>query len=370
MSESDVAAPGGDAVAAAPVVTATPAESRPMNASEAGRALSEWRKQKSQAPAVESAPAPAVEQHSPSQEVDAAPPQEAPGEVETQAIEPADDLPPIEPPRSWTTEEKERFQTLPRELQAYLTEREQERDRDLRRRQNEAAEARKAVEAQQAEAAKAREQYEVALPQLLQLVQQQGGEFSDIKSFGDVERLAAEDPVKYIRWQAHQQKVQAVQQEMQAAQQRQAQEMSDKWATFAQEQDKLIAEQVPELADPDRAPKLREQAVNVLRDLGFNDDELNRLYNGQQGVSLRDARVQRLILDGVKYREAKAKAAQPAPKPLPPVQRPGVAPDKGAHKIALVQDAANRLNNSKGQNAIRAAADLLKAQRQAAGRRP
>jgi hypothetical protein len=53
-------------------------------------------------------------------------------------------LPPIDPPRSWTKAEKERFQSLPRETQEYLHTREQEREREFRRGQNEAAEQRKA----------------------------------------------------------------------------------------------------------------------------------------------------------------------------------------------------------------------------------
>jgi hypothetical protein len=85
---------------------------------------------------------------------------------ETQATEPEGNLPPIEPPRSWTTEEKERFKSLPRELQAYLSEREQERDRDVRRRQNEAADERKAAQAEREAVARARQQYEAALPVL------------------------------------------------------------------------------------------------------------------------------------------------------------------------------------------------------------
>ena len=65
---------------------------------------------------------------------------QAPGE-QTESAEPeAAAPPPIEPPRSWTKDEKERFQSLPRETQEYLATREQERDREFRRSQNEAAE--------------------------------------------------------------------------------------------------------------------------------------------------------------------------------------------------------------------------------------
>ena len=77
---------------------------------------------------------------------DAAPPQEAPGE-QTEAAEPAPEEPPIAPPRSWTKAEKERFATLPRETQEYLAERETERDREVRRSQNETAEKLKGLTA-------------------------------------------------------------------------------------------------------------------------------------------------------------------------------------------------------------------------------
>jgi hypothetical protein len=139
---------GGESAIVAPTPV-TPAESRPMNASEAGRALSEWRKQKNSAPAPSAAPAAAVEQSLPSHEDNAAPPLEVPGEVETQAPDPeASELPPIEPPRSWTKEEKEEFASYPREAQEKIARREQDREAALRRSQNEAADQRKAIEAE------------------------------------------------------------------------------------------------------------------------------------------------------------------------------------------------------------------------------
>jgi hypothetical protein len=50
-----------------------------------------------------------------------------------------------EPPKSWTKEAKLRFLELPADLQAYLVIREKQRDREVRRAQNEAADARKAL---------------------------------------------------------------------------------------------------------------------------------------------------------------------------------------------------------------------------------
>jgi hypothetical protein len=56
----------------------------------------------------------------------------------------------IAPPRSWGRAEKIAFLNLPRDLQLFYSEREAQRDQEVRRCQNEAAKARKALaEAQQ-----------------------------------------------------------------------------------------------------------------------------------------------------------------------------------------------------------------------------
>jgi hypothetical protein len=45
----------------------------------------------------------------------------------------------IEPPRSWRAEEKELFLTLPADIKAVVSRREQQREKELRRLQNETA---------------------------------------------------------------------------------------------------------------------------------------------------------------------------------------------------------------------------------------
>src|SRR5258708_10316537 len=113
-----------------------------------------------------------------------------PGETE-RADPAASELPTIDPPRSWTKEDKDLFTSLPRDTQQRIAERERSREGDFSRRQQEAAEKSKALEAERSKAEQARQQYEGALPQLLQtLQQQQAGEFADIKTLADVERLA------------------------------------------------------------------------------------------------------------------------------------------------------------------------------------
>lgn len=368
MSDIAATAPAGDSAPVADVAIPTHVAGGdgPLSLRDAQRSVTDWRRKGAAQERTEqqqeaSAPAATPAQES-APEADAAPPQEAPGE--TQEAEPA--LPPIEPPRSWTKEEKERWQSLPRETQEYLASREQERDREIRRSQNEAAEKLKGMTAKEQQLEQARQQYEAALPALLQSVQQaMAGEFADIKSMADVEKMAAEDWPRYVRWDAAQKKVAAVQQEVRASQERQAHETQSKFVEFAKREDELFLEKAPEFADKEAAAKLQGAAIEVLRDLGFAEDELAKLWNGQDRLSLRDHRVQLLIRDGIKYREAKSAATKAVAKPLPPVQRPGVAQPKGAAQAQQIETLSKQLENASGVNALRAAAKLTAMRRSA-----
>jgi hypothetical protein len=288
------------------------------------------------------------------------PPQEAPAETTEQQPEPAE--PTIEPPRSWTKEEKEEFATYPREAQEKIARREQERETALRRSQNDAAEKLKGLTAKEQEAEQVRQNYEKALPALLQQLQAaQAGQFADIKTQEDVTRLATEDWPRFAQWQAHQMQVARVESEVKATQERQAQDYQKRWASFANEQDQKLVERAPELADKSKASKIAEQAKAVLTDIGFSDQELGQAWNGEASVSLRDHRLQLLILDAVKYREAKT--AKPQPKPVPPVQRPGVAPPRG--NAPELQTLSRKLESS---GKIDDAVALVMARRRAAAR--
>jgi len=361
-----------EANATTEVASETPApESPPVSDKitsirEAARQLSNWRKEK-QATSADEAPA-AVEDESPPEptsgegEGDAA--EEPP--IETQETDAAEDLPPVEPPRSWSKEDKETFKGLPRETQERLAERERSREVDFNRRQQDAAEKQKALEAQLSAAEQTRQQYEAALPILLQNLQQaQAGEFSDIQTMADVEKMAREDWPRYVLWDAQQKKIAAVHQEMITSQQRQEAEHTQQWRDFATKEDSLFAEKVPEIADPEKGPKLRDAAVSVLRDLGFSNDELTKAWNGQEKLSLRDHRFQQILVDAVKYREAKTKA-KTQPKPVPPVaQRPGVSRGPNVAAEEAVKALEQKLDKT---GSAKDAARLLIARRKMAAR--
>jgi hypothetical protein len=242
-----------------------------------------------------------------------------------------------------------------------LLEHDSEVSKGVRNAQNEAAEQRKQYETQAQAAEQARQQYEAALPVLMQqLHDAHAGEFADVRSIQDVEKLAVEDPVRYLKWDAQQKKIAAVAQQMDAAQQRQAHQYEQMWTDFAQKQDEILAERVPELKDKTRAAKVAESAKATLKDVGFTDQELSALYHGKLSLSLRDARVQQLVVDAVRYREAKS-AVKPAPKSVPPVQRPGVAQPRGQGEA--VQALKDKFEKTGG---LKDAAALLIARRRSA----
>ena len=214
-----------------------------------------------------------------------------------------------------------------------------------------------------------RQQYEQALPQLLATLQAQAaGEFADVRTIQDVERLAREDWPRYLQWDLQQKKLAAIQQEMLGAQQRQVQEQQQQFAAFARREDALFAEKIPEMADPVKAAALQTSAVAMLKDLGFDEAQLARAYNAQGEFSLRDHRVQMLVVDALRYREAQAKAKTLVThaKPVPPVQRPGTAPSKGQAQADTIANLERQLVGAKGANALRLAAQLTQARRNAA----
>lgn len=322
----------------------------------AARALSHARQQRS---TPTEASATAVEPKESPATVDAAPPAtEAPGA--TKEADPAEE-PSIEPPRSWTKEAKDRWQSLPRDTQEYLAQREQERDGEFRRSQNEAAEKLKGLTAKETAAEQARQKYETALPEVQRTIESQiGAQFPDVKTMADVERLATEDWPRFIQWQAAQMKLASVAQEAQLAKSRQDKDSSDKLASFIAEQDKLFLDKAPEMKDSTKAAALAKSARTMLESIGFTDTELGSLWSGSDKLSLRDHRTQLLIRDAARYRDAQAQVAKPLPKPVPQVQKPGVSRPAGAANADEVGALTKRLEQT---GSVRDAVALLRARR-------
>lgn len=364
----DTAVTADSGAMAEPAVAFNAGGDGPLTPAEAARSVIDQRNKliaKSRGEREEpAAPAETTEESAP--EADAAPAEAQPsGEKEVQ--EPEEKLPPIQAPNSWTKEEKEEFATYPREAQEKIARREQERESALRRSQNEHAEKQKGLTAKEQEIEAARQKYESALPALLETLQnERAGEFSDIKSVSDLEKLSRDDPFRYLQWTARQQKIAAVENELRTAQDRQTQEQSKRWSEFASREDELVLEKIPELADETKAPALREKAKSILKDIGFSDGELGNLYNGKSALSLRDNRIQQLVFKAIKYDEAQKAAKTAEKKPLPPVQKPGVAASRGNADQAKIAELNKQLESASGARAAKIAVELQALRRAAA----
>ena len=275
-------------------------------------------------------------------------PEEAPRE-DAKEVEPEDKLPPIDPPRSWTKEEKEEFATYPREAQEKIARREQERETNLRRSQNEIAEQRKAAQAEREEAAKARQTYESKLTSTIKVMEDAlQAEFGDIKDLSDVRKLQAEDPFRFQAWQVRQMELTAAKAEELQVNQRQAQEKQSKRSAYEDEQNKLLLELVPEMGEPKKAAELRDRAVKMLTDdLGLKNDQLSRWMADDIGHEiLSNAAIQKIIADGLKLKDIQNAPKAVAAKPLPQVQRPGVARPAGAVDSENIQALEKRLTQT------------------------
>lgn len=268
------------------------------------------------------------------------------------------EVPPIEPPKSWTAEQREKFAALPRDAQEIIAERESARDADLSRRQNETAEQRKALEAKQQAVEQERTKAEQSAEMTLRVLHAQFmQEFSDVT---DPAKLAAEDPFRAIQYQTKLQSIKDLASHVQTQQQERKSAEAKAFTDWAKEQDDKFAENYKEFADPVKGEKNREQAFNYFEKLGFTRDELAQKYNTPE---FRDWRVQKAFWDAARFNAAqeKAKAAVAAPKP--PVQRPGTTSRASSTEsnIAALEAQLSKAHSVDDQ--IRLSAQILRLER-------
>lgn len=303
----------------------------------------------------------AAQQESPQDGADAGP-ETVPSEIA--AADPAD-APSIEPPRSWSKEDKELFNSLPPETQQRVAERERSRESDFLRRQTEATDKTKALEAKEAAADQARQQYESAAQNALQVLQQQqASEFADIKTHADVNKLATDDPFRFAQWQARQMQIQAQAQEVQQLTQQREQEKSKTFEAWSKEQDEKFTKQFPEFADTEKGPKVRTAVTSYLtKEVGVPEAALQKLW----GTDLfRDAMWQRVVYDASRFHAAQQAAKSAVQAPKPQVQRPGTVSTKAERSAVDIGALEKKLDNATSTRSQIAAAAALRAAKRSA----
>lgn len=255
----------------------------------------------------------ATPQDSP-QSGDAAP-GETPPSGDDQAKEPQGDPAPIDPPVSWDAEAKERFAKLPRDDQEYLAQRESERDREVRRLQNESADVRKAAEADRDKAFQQLSPFQQQLSQLADaMLQEVMGEFADIKSPADAARLSQEDPARYVRFDGKMKLLQAANAASAQLQHQQNQRNAEERAKILREEFGKLKDTAPLLVDEKTAPAERAAVVKYLTDQQFLPENIDNII---------DHRHLTMVWKSMKYDQAQAAAAKAKVTNLPRVIKPG-----------------------------------------------
>ncbi len=296
---------------------------------------------------------------------DNAAPDEDQAHGEDEGVDPeAEELPPIERPKSWAKEDQAEWDDLPRSLQEKLAAREDTREKAIRKGQNEAAEKLKGLTAKEQAAEQARQGYEDHARQALQvLMREQQRDFADIKNMDDVRNMAQSDPLRYLQWQAHQQELQVQAAAVREADQRKANELQTKRAAYNTEQRAKLSELVPELADDKAFNATWERAMPELDKLGFSKERLAQLASTETGYEiLLSAGFQKLIADSLKLQDMQAAAKKQMTKPVPHVQRPGARRPSGNSDSEKLQALTNRLTTTGN---VKDAAALLIARRSA-----
>jgi hypothetical protein len=257
---------------------------------------------------------------------------EAPGPEEDQATGEEDEgesdqATVIAPPRSWPAEAREAFKALPPDLQKVIAERDAEQTTTFNRQVQEAAEKRKAADAELQAASNERRQYLANLSAVVsQLATQAAGEFADIKTPQDLERLATEDPQRFLRWQARRDALQAAQAEHAAVLEQQRAEDARRFNGYLGEERKHLLEKMPELGDPKKAKAIQAESTAYLKEIGFSDQEIGTVVDHRLALVVRDA---------VAWRKSQAAAKTAAAKKVvnvPKVTKPGAGSDVKAER--------------------------------------
>lgn len=265
--------------------------------------------------------------------------------------------PPIEAPRSWTKADKEAFASLPRDTQERILALDRTRELELRRGQNEAAEQRRAAEAlaQQAEQAQAqaRWQYEQSLPQQALLLDAEYRKEFGTPTWDDLQDWQRNDPLRYQAWDLAYKRLTHASAELQAQQSQQYQQQQLQQQQYMQnaeawraEEAVKFADKFPEWKDPKTYQANVSKVMDFMKKTGFEQEFLARAATDFLPIQIHDHRFQVMAWKACLYDDAVEATKQPSRAPVPPVQRPGSAPNRGEAQEARFKDLTRQLDRT------------------------
>ncbi len=280
-------------------------------------------------------------------EIDAAEgddPEAAQDDAEGDAPEAADEAQPeddIPLPVSWSEEDAATWKALPAQAKAKILAREAQRDAAVNAKFQEAANVRKAAEAEAQQAAQHRAQLLQQIDLVQSLVVPERPDPAMLNPQSD-----RYDPEGYLRAQAEHDAAREYlgglqQQKQQLLAQQQAQERAAWEQREAAERPKLLAA-VPDLANPEKAPAILAQLHSYGIEAGFTPEMLAEATSGEVT----------LLWKAMQYDKQKAAAqqvkaqARPQQKPAAPAVKPGVSVPQSSRRVAEVQQLNERLSKT------------------------
>ena len=135
----------------------------------------------------------------------------------------------------------------------------------------------------------------------------------------DFEKLYDEDPVEAARLEH---KMRRKHDQLAQVQQQTQELQSQEFNKYLGEQQKLLSQKIPEFMDEQKGPRFKQQMRDYLGNIGFNDTEINSVYDHRYVMLVKDAMSYRNLQKakpGIKKKVANA----------PKVVKGGVAKSKG-----------------------------------------
>jgi hypothetical protein len=188
------------------------------------------------------------------------------------------------------------------------------------------------------------------VPQALRALQT---EFPDIRTNEDLYKLAAEDPARYVQFQARREAIASAQAEQSRLQAQYEAEQRTKMDKYVQEQHAALVKAEPIFADPVKGPAEKQALRSYLSNKGFSDDELAGLTDHRTVIVARNA----MLYERMMSAKPEAKKVAPMVRAI----RPGASrPTNAAPTTAQAAQAAR--DNLKKTGSVDAFAAMLRAQ--------
>jgi hypothetical protein len=269
---------------------------------------------------------------------------EAKVETNEPAVEAEPQTPPIEPPAFWDAEAKERFKALGPDLQRTIAEKERERESVFGKTQREAAEARKAAEAERQAIQSERQQLATRLTSQIDYLESMDPVLAEGRKT-DWAKASQTDPIatqqKWFEWQQREMQVAQLSRERDAARQRIEQDSVRK-------AEEVLATKLDFWGDSDKRKSFQTELRTHLQGEGYSTDEISGINDPRAVLTARKAMLYDQLMAQQATIASKLKQA-PAPKTVLKTQAPS---DDKSDKTAAALKRAKSFTRTEDQAAL------------------